>query len=527
MGLAEYLIIGLFIFVAIFFLTPLIFLLYVFKIDSRQEEHAVLRNYPLLGRVRYFVEKIGPELRQYLFDHDTTGKPFSRTDYQNIVLPAKYKKRMLAFGSKRSFTQDGYFLNNAFFPKQMHELKIDQSPYISTKLYNIDQDNLFKRKEHREDQDIKPYYLTDDDAITIGPSCREPFQVKGLVGMSAMSYGALGDHAITALSKGLGLAGGTWMNTGEGGLSPYHLEGNVDLIMQIGPGLYGVRTEDGTFSWEELKKKSEIKHIRAFELKLGQGAKTRGGHVEGKKVTHEIASIRNVPPYQSIDSPNRFKEFHDFQSMLQFIDKMRTVTGKPIGIKLVVGNANEIENLVQTMKQCGISPDFITIDGSEGGTGATFQELADSVGLPLLTAIRTVDHLLYQYGLRQQLKLIASGKLITPDRVATALALGADLVNIARGFMITVGCIMANICHTNNCPVGVATTDPDLQKALVIEEKLYRTCNYLVSLREGLFNIAAAVGVDSPTKLSYEHITYHKANDEPVIRSQDSDIPFN
>nr|WP_083875527.1 FMN-binding glutamate synthase family protein [Gracilibacillus halophilus] len=483
-------------------------MLYGFFVDRKQARHAVLKNYPLIGRVRYFLENIGPELRQYLFTEDDTGKPFSRKDYQDIVIPAKYKNRLVGFGSKKDFDQPGYYIKNTMFPKLAEELSVDQTPKISTKIYQIDKEHLFSRQEHRNDQSVSPYLLDQTHEVIIGLKARHPFRVKGLIGMSGMSYGALGDRAITALSVGLGRAQGTWMNTGEGGVSDYHLKGNVDIIMQIGPGLYGVRTESGELSWEEVKHKASIDQVKAFELKLAQGAKTRGGHLEAEKVNEEIARIRNIPAYQSNDSPNRFREFNDVYSMLEFVDHIRDVGGIPVGIKLVVGQEQDVRSLAQAMKETGKMPDFISIDGGEGGTGATYQELTDSVGLPIKSAIPILHRALVEVGVRDQVKIIASGKLFTPDRMAFALALGADLIQAARAFMVTTGCIMAQVCHTNQCPVGVATTDDKLQKALDIDEKSYRVTNYVISIREGLFNIAAAAGLESPTELTEAHVAY-------------------
>ncbi|KHE67061.1 FMN-binding glutamate synthase family protein, partial [Halobacillus sp. BBL2006] len=292
------------------------------------------------------------------------------------------------------------------------------------------------------------------------------------------------------------------------------------IICQIGPGLFGVRTEDGEFSWEEFKRKSEIEEVKAFELKLAQGAKTRGGHVDGSKVTPEIASIRNVKPWTSIDSPNRFYQFDSTPEMFEFIKELRETGGKPVGIKIVVGNTEEVESIISYMAESGEGPDFITVDGGEGGTGASYQELADATGLPIKTALPFVDDLLKKYKVRDRVKIFASGKLLTPDKIAIALALGADLVNIARGMMFSVGCIQAQVCHTNNCPVGVATTDPKLQKALIVEEKSFRTCNYVLSLREGLVNLAAAAGIDSPTKFERKHIVYK--DDQGQLHSLDN-----
>lgn len=290
--------------------------------------------------------------------------------------------------------------------------------------------------------------------------------------------------------------------------SNHHLKGDVDLIMQIGPGLFGVRTEAGEFSWEELKKKAEIDQVKAFELKLAQGAKLRGGHVEGDKVTPEIAKIRNVEPYKTINSPNRFYEFDDVQTLLDFLTDIREATGLPVGMKIVVGQEKYVEELAKLMRETGKHPDFITVDGGEGGTGATYQELADSVGLPLKSALRILHQALVKEGVRDRVKIIASGKLITPDKIAIALSLGADLVQVARAFMVTVGCIMAQVCHTNECPVGVATTDPKLQRALDIDEKSYRVTNFVVAMREGLFNLAAASGLESPSEFRDEHVAY-------------------
>ena len=499
--------------------TPLAYLAYLYQKDNRQKQHAILRNFPLLGRVRYVSEHVGPELRQYLFSADDEGEPFSRLEFQSVVKAGKYNQRLVGFGSDKDFEEEGYFIRNSLFPKLLSEMRVDNMDKTNTYKYVIDYDGLFSRREHHEEDQTDPYYLLDEDAVVLGEgTCREPFHLKGQVGMSGMSYGALGDRAITALSRGIDLAGGTWMNTGEGGISDHHLAGDADLMMQIGPGLFGVRTPAGEFSWEAFKEKAAMDQVKAFEIKLAQGAKTRGGHLEGKKVTEEIARIRLIEPGRTVNSPNRFVEYDTFPKLFDFIEELREVGGKPVGMKIVVGDIDGVEEMAQIMKESGKGPDFITIDGGEGGTGATYQELADSVGLPILTALPIVDELLRNYGVRDRVKLIASGKLITPDKAAIALAMGADLIHIARGFMISVGCIMAEVCHTNTCPVGVATTDAKLQEGLIIDEKLYRVSNYVTSLREGLFNIAAAAGVDSPTKLERKHIIYKdgKGRIEPV-----------
>lgn len=494
--------------IAIFVVIPGITLLVLYFMDRNQKQHAILRNFPLLGRMRYITEKIGPELRQYLFDDDHKGRPFSREEFLHVVLPGKYLGNVIGYGSKRNFEEAGFYIRNAMFTKQVDEMRVDQSQTVETQKYVIDSDGLFNRKEHNEKVTVKPWLLPEEDAVVIGPNCREPFHVRSLVGQSAMSYGALGKNAITALSKGIGLAKGSWMNTGEGGVSDYHLAGGADLIAQIGSGLFGYRTKDGEFSFELLKEKAAIPQVKAFELKLAQGAKTRGGHVEADKVTEEIAKIRNVEPHKTINSPNRFRQFDDFPSLFDFIDKIRETGGLPVGIKIVIGSPEDAEKLASYMKESGKGPDFITIDGAEGGTGATYQDLADSVGLPIHSGLVLLHDALVKHGVRDRVKIIASGKIITADRAAVILGLGADLINVARGFMISVGCIMAQRCHTNECPAGVATTDPKLQNGLIIEEKKYRVTNYIVTMREGLFRVAAAAGLDSPTKFNSEHIVY-------------------
>ncbi|HEY4566678.1 FMN-binding glutamate synthase family protein [Planococcaceae bacterium Storch 2/2-2] len=494
----------------VFFLVigPIGTVLYLYFFDRKQKQHAILRNFPLLGRARYLTEKIGPELRQYLFDGDNENQPFSRQEYLHMVLPGKYLSSVIGFGSKKDFSQPGYYLRNSMFTKQTEEMRVDNSELVKTMKYVIDEDNLFSRSEHREEVDALPWLLPEEDAVVIGPNCEQPFRVRGFIGQSAMSYGGLGENAILALSGGISRVPGSWMNTGEGGVSPYHLQGGADLIAQIGSGLYGYRTKEGEFSVELLKEKAANPQIKAFEIKIAQGSKMRGGHIEGEKVTEEIAEIRNVVPYTTINSPNRFRQFDDYPSLFDFIDMIRENSGKPVGIKVVIGSKQDADEFSAFMKETGRGPDFISLDGGEGGSGATYQDLADSLGLPLRSALPILDESLREHGVRDRVKIIASGKVTTPDAAAIAMALGADLVQSARAFMISVGCIMAHQCHTNDCPTGVATTDPKLQNGLVVDEKKFRVTNYILTMREGLFRIAAAAGLDSPTKISREHLVY-------------------
>lgn len=483
-------------------------IVFLYLFDRSQKQHAILRNYPILGRARYVSEKMGPEVRQYLFNDDNEGKPFSRQEYLHMVLPGKYLSSVIGFGSKRDFGESGYYIRNAMFTKQNEEMRVDNENLLKTMRYRVDADNLFSRKEHREEVTTLPWLLPEEDAVVLGPDCEQPFVVRSLLGQSGMSYGALGENAISALSKGIGMAQGAWMNTGEGGVSDHHLSGGADIIAQIGSGLFGFRTLEGEFSIEKVKEKAAIPQIKAFEIKLAQGAKMRGGHVEGEKVTEEIAEIRNVVPYTSINSPNRFNQFNDYKSLFSFIEDIRTAGGKPVGMKIVIGSKADAEELAKEMADSGMGPDFISLDGAEGGSGATYQDLADSVGLPIRSSLVLLDDALRKYEVRGRVKIIASGKITTPDKAAIALALGADLVQIARGFMISVGCIMAERCHTNTCPAGVATTDKNLQRALVVEEKQFRVTNYILMMREGLFRVAAAAGLDSPAKFERHHVVY-------------------
>jgi glutamate synthase domain-containing protein 2 len=491
------------------FLLPPIIFLYFYIFDRSQQQHSVLRNYPILGRVRYIFEQIGPEMRQYFFDSDTVGKPFSRSDYQNIVIAGKYLKTIISFGSKRDFEKPGWYIRNAAFPKLNEEMDVLTEPKISTKRYVLKEEGLFSRKEFTEKIDVSPWLLDEKHWHKIGENdVDNPWVVKGLIGMSAMSYGALGKNAITTLSKGISQASGSWVNTGEGGLSSHHLVGGGDIIMQIGPGLFGVRTKEGEIDWVKFKEKSEVEQVKAFELKIHQGAKIRGGHVEGTKVNPEIAEIRGVEPWKSIDSPNRFKQFSNAEELVELVEKMKKIGGKPVGVKLVMGDKDTPNELFEYMEKTGKGPNFVTVDGGEGGSGATYQEMADSMGLPIKSAIIIIDNALRKYNLRDKVKVFSSGKLFTPDMVAIALSLGADFVNIARGMMISVGCIQAQKCHTNECPVGVATTDDKLQHALVVDEKKYRVMNYIITLRTGLNSLSAASGITTPTQFSREHVIY-------------------
>jgi glutamate synthase domain-containing protein 2 len=468
----------------------------------------VLRNYPLLGRLRYVFEHVGPELRQYLFDDDRDGRPYCREEYRNLVFAGKYLKTLIGFGTKRDYTKPGWYLRNDLLPTLLDDLRVDRERRIRTRAYVIGHEGLFVRHEHLEDREVRPWTLADDAVVEVGPGLAEPWRLRGLVGMSAMSYGALGRHAIRAISEGLAIATGSWMNTGEGGLSEHHLVGGGDVVFQVGPGLFGVRTAGGAWDWDRFRVQAEVPEVRAFELKFHQGAKIRGGHVEAVKVTPEIAAIRGVPAGQAIDSPNRFPMFRCLDDALDHVARMRELAGKPVGVKIVVGGPGSVDPLAEAMARRGDGPDFVTVDGGEGGSGATYQEMADSMGIPIESALVEADDALRRHGVRERVRIFASGKLSSADRIALALCLGADAVNVARGLMIATGCIQALKCHTNACPVGVATTDEHLMRALVVDEKRYRVANYVITLRAGLASLAAAAGLHTPSAFERRHAVF-------------------
>ena len=504
---------------------PPLILFYLYFIDRNQKQHAVLRNYPILGRIRYILEQIGPELRQYMFNSDDSGKPFSRNDYTNIVISGKYLKTLISFGSKRDFEKPGWFIRNALLPTLSEDISTNIIPKIKTKRYKIDHEGLFNRKESLESVNVSPWTLNEEYSFNIGEGeIKNPWKISGLMGMSAMSYGSLGENAISSISQGLGMATGSWLNTGEGGLAPCHQIGKSDIVMQIGPGLFGVRNINGDWDWNKFIEKASNPLVKGFELKFHQGAKIRGGHVEGSKVSESIAAIRGVEVGKNIDSPNRFKFLNDISSLLHWIDRMKKEGQKPVGLKIVIGSSDSPNELLEQINKLNIKPDWITVDGSEGGSGATYQEMADSMGLPIKSGIVVLDNALREFNLRDEIKIFASGKLFSPDSIAIALGLGADCINIARGLMISVGCIQALKCHTNECPVGVATTDKQLQNALVVKEKQYRVLNYIITLRAGLNSLAAAAGLNSPTEFNRKHIVYKDS--QGSIISGDELFPY-
>ncbi|MEE4381732.1 MAG: FMN-binding glutamate synthase family protein [Pseudomonadales bacterium] len=440
--------------------------------DLRQTQHAIRRNFPLLGRARYWLEHLGTFLRPYFFAMDREEMPFNRAQRSWVYRAAKNLDNTAGFGSTKNLAAPGAvtFLN-APFP----ELHSDSA---------------------------------ETRALRIGPHCRTPFDAPHFFNVSGMSYGALSKVAVEALSRGAREAG-CWMNTGEGGLSPYHLAGGCDLVFQIGTAKYGVRDEAGRLSLPRLRELAAYEPVRMFEVKLSQGAKPgKGGILPADKVTAEIAAIRGIPEGQASLSPNRHPEIGSVSELLDFVARVRDTTGKPCGVKFVVGTSAWLVQLCDEIHRRGpeSAPDFLTVDSGDGGTGAAPLPLIDDVGLLLRESLPLVVDTLVEAGLRERVRVVASGKLVTPTEVATALAMGADFCVTARGFMFSIGCIQALQCNRNTCPTGVTTHDPRLQRGLVPADKAQRARHYHANLVREVEIIAHACGVADPRDLRRHHV---------------------
>jgi glutamate synthase domain-containing protein 2 len=360
------------------------------------------------------------------------------------------------------------------------------------------------------------------EPMVIGPHARAPYHAPSFFNISGMSYGAISKPAVQALSRGAKEAG-IWMNTGEGGLSPYHLEGGADIVFQIGTAKYGVRDADGQLDDGKLAEIAARPEVKMFELKLAQGAKPgKGGILPGAKITPEIAEIRGIRVGEDSISPNRHPEVGDWDALLDFVGHIREVTGKPVGIKTVFGNGAALRALFETITRRGAeqAPDFITLDGGEGGTGAAPLPLMDLVGVTIREALPEVANLLREYGLKERIKLIASAKLMVPGDVAWALAAGADFVTSARGFMFSLGCIQAMKCNQNTCPTGITTHDPRFQKGLVPEDKYKKVARYAKNIVKEVETIAHSVGVAEPRLLRREHVRIAQDNGTSVPLSE-------
>ena len=444
----------------------------LFVIDRTQTGDAIRRNYPVLGRFRYLFTTLGEFFRQYFFAMDREEMPFNRAQRNWVYNASLAKGNTVAFGSTRNLNIPGtpIFMNAVFPPLD------DQ--YAST------------------------------EPMLIGPYCREPYAAPSIFNISGMSYGAISKPAVRALAYGAKQAG-IWMNTGEGGLSPYHLEGGCDIVFQIGTAKFGVRDEDGNLDDDKLRAVAAHPQVKMFEIKLSQGAKPgKGGILPAAKIDEEVAAIRHVPMGKDAISPNRHKEVHDYDGLLDLIHHVREVTGKPVGFKTCMGSADPWFDLFKKIRERGeeSAPDFITVDGGEGGTGAAPMPLIDLVGLPLREALIRMVDLRDLAGLHERIRIVAAGKLVAPGDVAWAICLGADFVATARGFMFSLGCIQALKCNKNTCPTGITTHDPHLQKGLVVTEKHRRVAYYAQSVIKEVETIAHSVGVAEPRMMRRRHV---------------------
>ena len=446
--------------------------IYMYIADVTQTSHTIRRNYPVIGRFRYFFEHLGEFFRQYFFAQDREELPFNRAQRAWVYRAAKNIDSTVAFGSTHALNQPGdfIFLNGLFPPLE---------------------------------EEVQPR-----GTISFGEGvARQPYHTTSFFNISAMSFGALSAPAIQALSRGAHQAG-IWLNTGEGAISPFHLEGGCDIIFQIGTAKYGVRDEDGHLSDDKLRQIAAHEQVRMFEIKLSQGAKPgKGGILPGAKVTEVIASTRGIPPGQDSLSPNRHTDVNSIDDLLDMIHRVREVTGKPTGIKAVIGQSAWLEKLCQRVQERGLqyAPDFFTVDSADGGTGAAPQSLMDYMGLPLRSSLPLVVDKLSEYGLRERVRVICSGKMINPGGVAAALCLGADCVNSARGFMFALGCVQALQCNKNTCPTGITTHDEDLQEGLNPHDKAKRVACYAKNLMHEVETIAHSCGVAEPRMLNRSH----------------------
>ena len=437
--------------------------------DLVQTKRAILRNYPIIGHLRFFFEKIRPEMRQYFFEGDTDGRPFPRERRAIVYQRAKRQLDKKPFGTHADVYAEGH-------EWMLHSM----APSINV---------------HQEFR------------VTIGGSqCKQPYSAS-VLNISAMSYGALSANAILALNKGA-KAGGFAHDTGEGSVSEHHRAGGGDLIWEIGSGYFGCRNSDGSFNADKFAASANDPQIKMIEVKLSQGAKPgHGGVLPAPKVTAEIAAIRGVEIGVDCISPARHSAFSTPKELLQFVAKLRALSGgKPTGFKLCIGHTTEFLGVVKAMLETGITPDFIVIDGKEGGTGAAPAEFIDNLGMPMRDGLAFAHGALIGAGLRSQIKLGCAGKIITGFDMARAFALGADWCNVARGFMFAVGCIQAQTCHTGECPTGVTSQDPLRQRAIVVNDKAKRVENFQRETVKSLGELLAAAGMDSPSDLRPHHI---------------------
>ncbi len=451
--------------------------------DVTQVSHAILRNYPILGHVRYFFERIRPEIRQYLLESDQDEEPFSREDRSIVYQRSKDEEAARPFGTKQKVYQGGYaWMTHSISPSHLsrHDFRVKIG----------------------------------------GPDCAQPYEAS-LYNISAMSFGSLSGAAISALNKGA-KAGGFAHDTGEGGISKYHHHGG-DLIWEIGSGYFGCRTADGAFDPEIFRSKATEPQVKMIELKLSQGAKPgHGGMLPAAKITAEIAEARGVPRGKDCISPAGHSAFSTPRELCGFIGRLRELSGgKPVGFKLCIGHRREFMCIVKAMLATGIYPDFIVVDGKEGGTGAAPLEFANHVGMPLVEGLTFVHNTLRGAGIRDRIRIGAAGKLIHAFDISQAFAMGADWCNSARGFMFAVGCIQAQACHTNRCPTGVTTQDPLRQRALVVDDKALRVASFHRNTMKALAEMAGAAGLDDPRDFLPHHFMKREA-DGAMVEASDA-----
>ena len=448
--------------------------------DILQKKHTLTHNFPIIGHFRYFLEELGPPIRQYFVANNRDELPFNRRQRSWIYASAKGENNFQGFGSDQDFYAPGYvFIKHALLPYRLPKGHINES---------------------------KPFYIPSMKVIGLANNRQKPYRPNSVVNISGMSYGSVSATAIESLNKGA-LKFGAYHNTGEGGLSQHHKHG-ADIILNIGTAYFGIRDDQGNFQLEKLVKLvADNPQIKAIELKLSQGAKPgKGGVLPASKITKEISEIRGVPMGVDVISPAYHSAFTGIDGMLDFIEEMATATGLPVGIKSAVGKMELWEELAQKMTERGSGPDFITIDGGEGGTGAAPPSFADHVSLPFTSGFAKVYQLFLNRNLTNKIVFIASGKLGLPAHAMFAFAMGADLINVAREAMLSIGCIQAQVCHTNRCPTGIATTNQWLQDGIDPSLKSVRFYNYLKTFSKEILDLSHACGYEHPCQMTMEDI---------------------
>lgn len=441
------------------------------SIDMIQNRHTIKKTYPLVGRFRYLFEELRPKMYQYFIESDTDGKPIHRVDRSTIYQRSKKQLETIPFGTQLDLYDEGYeWMCHSVSPKAFET-------------------------------------LAQDPRVTVGnKDCKQPYSAS-ILNISAMSYGSLSSKAVESFNGGAKI-GNFAHNTGEGGISPYHLKYGGDLIWQVGTGYFGCRDEEGNFNPELFAEKTKIPNVKMIELKISQGAKPgHGGILPASKNSEEIAKIRHVKPHVKIASPVFHSAFDNPSEMVQFIGKLRELSdGKPIGFKLCIGHKSEFISICQAMVKHNIFPDFITVDGGEGGTGAAPPEFSNYLGAPMLDGLAFVNNILNGLDIKKHIKIFASGKITSAFHIARAMALGADACYSARGMMMSIGCIQSLLCNTNRCPTGITTHDPKLTKGLNVEDKKVRCANYHEGAIKAFVEMLGASGLDDMKNITRSHI---------------------